>query len=315
MIVHQAAFAGKGPLLKGNLHCHTTRSDAISTPETVIRQYAAMGYDFLALTDHRYYNYENFAPDTGVLIVPGMELDAGLPGPGLHCVHIVSIGPEKEKGNGFAQDQRFDTLRAETAAGAQPLVDEIQAAGNTPIFCHPEWSGNGIDDILALPGIPLMEIWNSGCAVEDGIDTHAAYWDEALCRGRRIYGVASDDGHFPYQNGLGYIRVRAEKTPSAIIEALKNGAFYASCGPEIYDFYLEDDKAVILCSPVSVIRFRHFRVPYKEQRGPGIMAHQIVPKKNTNYIRAEIQDAQGRMAWTNPIFLDEEYWKGVENHG
>ena len=78
---------------------------------------------------------------------------------------------------------------------------------------------------------------------------------------------------------------------------------------------MEDDKAVILCSPVSVIRFKHFRAPYKELHGPGIMGHQIVPRKNTNYIRAEIQDAQGRMAWTNPIFLDEEYWKGVENHG
>ena len=57
MLIHQAAFEGGGPLLKGNLHCHTTRSDAISSPETVMRQYAAMGYDFLALTDHRIYNY------------------------------------------------------------------------------------------------------------------------------------------------------------------------------------------------------------------------------------------------------------------
>ena len=53
---------------------------------------------------------------------------------------------------------------------------------------------------------------------------------------------------------------------------------------EIYDFYLEDDKAVIVCSPVEVIRFRHFRVPYAELRGPGVMGHQIVPRKNTNYI-------------------------------
>ena len=73
---------------------------------------------------------------------------------------------------------------------------------------------------------------------------------------------------------------------------------------KIYDFYLEDDKAVVLCSPVEVIRFRHFRVPYVEQRGPGIMGHQTVLVKGTNYIRAEIQDSQGRMAWTNPIFLD-----------
>jgi len=43
------------------------------------------------------------------------------------------------------------------------------------------------------------------------------------------------------------------------------------------------------------------------------MGHQTVPVKGTNYIRAEIQDSQGRMAWTNPIFLNEEHWKRLEN--
>lgn len=311
MLIHQAAFQGGAPMLKGNLHCHTTRSDAVSSPETVIRQYAAMGYDFLALTDHRLYNYANFAPDTGLTILPGMELDVSLPGPGCHCVHLVSVGPEKEQGNGFAQDQQFDTERAAEAAGAQPTVDRIRAAHNLPIFCHPEWSGNTAREILSLRDFCLMEIWNSGCAVENGLDAHAAYWDEVLCEGRQVYGVATDDGHQPYQNGLGSVRVRAENTPSAILEALRRGAFYASCGPEIYDFYLEDDKAVILCSPVEMIRFRHFRVPYAERRGPGITGHQTVPVKGTNYIRAEIMDSQGRMAWTNPLFLDETHWKNI----
>ena len=312
MIIHQAAFEGGAPLLKGNLHCHTTRSDAISSPETVMRQYAAMGYDFLALTDHRYYNYVNFAPDTGLLTLPGMELDAGLPGPGCHCIHLVSLGPEREKGNGFAQDQRFDSMKAAEAAEVLPMLRLIQENNTLPIFCHPEWSGNTAQEILALPDIGLMELWNSGCAVDNGIDTHAAYWDEVLCSGRKMYGVAVDDGHYPHHNGLGYVRVRAEKNPSSILDALRRGAFYASCGPEIYDFYLEDDKAVIFCSPVEIIRFRHFRVPYMECRVSGVMAHQTAVRKGTNYIRAEIVDAQGRMAWTNPIFLDETYWKNLE---
>jgi hypothetical protein len=313
MLIHQAAFAGPEPLLKGELHCHTTRSDAKSSPETVIRQYAAMGFDFLALTDHRRYNYENVAPETGLMILPGMELDANMDEPIHHCVHIVSLGPEKEKGNGFEQDQRFESLHVPTAADSLPLVRAIQEANNLPIFCHPEWSGNSAQEILSLPDIHLMEIWNSGCVVENGLDSRAAYWDEVLFSGREMYGVATDDGHQLYQNGLGYVKVRAEKNPSAILDALRRGAFYASCGPEIYDFYLEDDKAVILCSPVDVIRFRHFRVPYRECTGPGIMGHQIVPVKGSNYIRAEIQDSQGRMAWTNPIFLSEEHWKRLEN--
>ena len=61
----------------------------------------------------------------------------------------------------------------------------------------------------------------------------------------------------------------------------------------------------IVCSPVDEIRFRHFRVPYKRYLGSGIMGREIEVAKGTNYIRAEIVDAHGHMAWTNPIFLDE----------
>ena len=304
MIIHQAAFDGGKPVLKGNLHTHTTRSDGRSTPETVIRQYAAMGYDFLALTDHRVYNYRNDAPDSGVMILPGVELDVTLAGSGNHVIHIVSVGPEEKDGNGFRQDQRFESMKEmKDASEAAPLRDLILRSGNLPLFCHPEWSGNTAQEILALDGFPLMEIWNSGCAVENGLDRHAAYWDEVLCAGRKIFGVAVDDGHQLWHNGLGYVMVRAERNPASILEALRTGAFYSSCGPVIDDFYLEDDKAVIRCSPVETIRFRHFRVPYVEQKGPGITGHQTVPVKGTNYIRAEVVDERGRMAWTNPIFL------------
>jgi predicted metal-dependent phosphoesterase TrpH len=50
----QQAFAGSEKMLKGGLHCHTTRSDGRGTPEEVIRLHHENGYDFLALTDHRY---------------------------------------------------------------------------------------------------------------------------------------------------------------------------------------------------------------------------------------------------------------------
>ena len=36
-MLRQSAFTGDRPLLKGALHCHTTRSDGKGTPEEVIR--------------------------------------------------------------------------------------------------------------------------------------------------------------------------------------------------------------------------------------------------------------------------------------
>ena len=85
-MLRQAAFEGENALLKGGLHCHTTRSDGKGTPEEVIAMHAQHGYDFLALTDHRIYNYKDYLPESGVLIIPGMEFDrtiTNLP----YCMH------------------------------------------------------------------------------------------------------------------------------------------------------------------------------------------------------------------------------------
>src|SRR2546426_9624903 len=38
--------------LRGNLHAHTTYSDGMKTPQELIAEYEALGYDFLAITDH-----------------------------------------------------------------------------------------------------------------------------------------------------------------------------------------------------------------------------------------------------------------------
>ena len=50
MMIRQGAFVGAKDkkMLKGGLHCHTTRSDGRGTPEEVIRMHAEHGYDFLA---------------------------------------------------------------------------------------------------------------------------------------------------------------------------------------------------------------------------------------------------------------------------
>jgi len=301
-MIRQAAFEGNRKMLKGNLHCHTTRSDGQGKPDAVIRQYGHMGYDFLALTDHNFYNKENFAPESGVLIIPGMERHGTFGHPRVHCVHVVHVGPET--GNGFEQDQRFENLKLTTTADAQPIIDLAHEANNLPIVCHPEWSGTGASELEGMQNFSLMEVWNTGCAMEHCLDMNAPYWDELLCHGRKIFGVATDDGHGVHQHGHGYIRVNAEKNTDSILEALKNGAFYASCGPEIYDFFVEDGKAYVVCSPVETIRFRHFHVPYRMVCGQDIQAAQIDVIPGTNYIRAEVIDKDGRKAWTNPIFLD-----------
>ena len=304
----QAAFIDCKKHLKGALHCHTTRSDGKGTPEEVIRMHYEHGYDFMALTDHRKYNYANYAT-VPMTIIPGMEMDRNLPGPGIHCHHIVSIGPAKADGNGFDQDQTFESAKQQTPEEIQPMLDWLHENGNMTIYCHPEWSGTPARDFEMLRGNFAMEIWNSGCAIEDRVDTNAAYWDELLMQGQKIFGVATDDGHAMHQHCNGWVMVNSENNIASILSALKEGAFYSSCGPEIYDFYVDKGVAHIDCSPVAEIKMVHLRVPYHvvlPAEGESSVTSADVKVWKTDYVRAVVMDAQGRRAWTNPIFLTPE---------
>ena len=295
-------------MLKGALHCHTTRSDGKGDPAEVIALHKANGYDFMALTDHRLYNYDNFGEEN-ITIIPGMEIDVNFKKrdrrTAVHCHHVVSIGPLE--GNGFAQDQRFERLFIDQPEETQPVLDMLHENGNMTIYCHPEWSGTPARDFDMLRGNFAMEIWNSGCVIENRMDMNAAYWDELLAQGQQIYCVATDDGHEMHHHCNGWVMVRSENNVPAILDALKRGAFYASSGPEIYDFYVENGEAHIKCSPVKEIYFHHLYTPFRviEAEAGGSVTSGSVKLRAGIYIRASVLDEKGRRAWTNPIFLEE----------
>ena len=156
-----------------------------------------------------------------------------------------------------------------------------------------------------------MKLWNSGCEMEDGVDfNNGPIWDELLCQGKRIFGVATDDGHKMEQHCRGWVRVNAQKNVSDILRALREGAFYASTGPEIYDFYIDDNKvAHVKCSPCATVKFFCSRVTklLRSEDGSPIteMAMECPVRDDLFYLRVEVTDADGHVAWSNPIFLEE----------
>ena len=309
MFIRQAAFETfSHPLLKGGLHCHTSRSDGKVAPDETIRNYKAHGYDFLALTDHRYYNYQNFAPDTDIVIIPGMEADASLPAGSKKgmCYHIVAIGPDDER-NLYKQDERIESRHVNDQEDYQSDIDEILRRGNLAIYCHPEWSCTPVSRFERLKGFFAIEVMNYGCVLEDRLDVDNGYvWDELLMNGRRIFGVATDDCHGLRHQCFGWVRVRAERNVDSILKALQAGAFYASGGPEIYDFTYEDGTAKLKCSPCESVKFyigvRPTRIVKKTDCE--ITEAEMKLYEKAPYVRAVCTDSQGRMAWTNPIFLE-----------
>ena len=68
------------PILKGNLHAHTTFSDGRRPVAEVVARYRELGYDFLAITDHddhigNDYWFNIPSGDDRMLVLAGIELD------------------------------------------------------------------------------------------------------------------------------------------------------------------------------------------------------------------------------------------------
>ena len=119
-----------------------------------------------------------------------------------------------------------------------------------------------------------------------------------------------DDVHRPVSLFGGWTVICAkEKSHKAVMEALRKGEFYASQGPEFTSLTLEGDmlkaefsEAVKACF-VSRSGGRRFALP-GENKPVTAMELDISPfRTGDNYVRCVITNAQGRSAWSNPIYL------------
>lgn len=299
-MIRQSAFIGKRKMLRGNLHLHTNRSDGKYAPEEAMKIYAENGYDFVALTDHALYNKVNFALDTGMVVIPGIEVHTKNlePGNGFRVYHSVWLGADNDY-NGFVHDEKIDA--ACNREEFQKQLDDAHSKNNITIYCHPEWSWTPPRYFDKLKGLSAMEIWNTCSSVGD-LDTNAAYWDDMLGQGHKLWGVAVDDAHELRHYCGGWIMVNAEKTVESILDAIKNGAFYSSCGPIIEDFYADGNKVYLRTAEESAkILINSDKQIYRIAENSSYIETKI--QEDYKYVRATVVSKTGKRAWTNPIFL------------
>jgi hypothetical protein len=290
-------FARPGRWFKGCLHVHSTRSDGDRAPEEVLAWYRARGYHFVALTDHRVWTQgkplaEEFIT-LGGIEADGIDLQAGL-------FHLVGLG----------QRQAPD-LGGTAGASLLETIDRLREAGGLAILAHPYWSGQRSGDLLNMAGCIGLEVYNGGCEVDDAKGFSAVHWDDLLAAGHRLWGVAVDDAHWrqgDHDAGLGWVWVKApELTEAAILDALEQGYFYASSGPEIHSLELAGDLLRVRCSPAVSVDFvgssymtRRISAPAGETLTEAISRL----RKAQRYVRVACRDVRGGWAWSNPIFLE-----------
>lgn len=299
--MHHLPFDKPGRFYRGNLHTHSTISDGAKAPAEVIAAYRDHGYDFLALTDHflQQFGYpiadtREFRTDTFTTLL-GAELHAPVTELGERW-HIVGVGLPLD----FAPTAPDET-------GPQ-LAQRARNAGAFIGIAHPAWYGLTLNDALALEAAHAVEIYNETCA-GDNDRGDSWYMSDALsARGIRLSAYAADDAHFKARPDVrgSWVMVRAESLdPERILAALKAGHYYSSRGPEIHQVAIDGNRMHVSCSPASAV-FLGGRGPKSRVLGGDNLTECTleIDRFAGSYCRVTVLDAQGRRAWTNPIWLD-----------
>jgi hypothetical protein len=294
-------FTQPGNWYKGNIHTHTTLSDGTKTPEEIIELYKEAGYDFLSITDHTIVAKTTHLSKYDFLLIPGEEICIGT-STSKTLYHLVALGIENT-----LPYQDFDHF-----IDPQIVIDTINQQGGLTILAHPYWSGLNHSDMMKVNMYHGVEIYNTSCDYERNTGYSEAHIDGIIVAGRKPFIYATDDhhgaemGNAPLDACEAWISVKAnELSEKAIMTAIRNGLFYSSTGPEIKDIRI-DEKGVINveCSPVKYIsfvstpslglKFHAIKEPLTRAKYPG--------RPGETYVRIEIEDFEGRKAWSNPIY-------------
>ena len=276
-----------GEWLRGNLHTHTTNSDGANRPQRVINDYAKLGHDFLAITDHDTYtspkDYRKWN-DKGMVLIPGNEVSANGP-------HIVHVGADR---------------LVEPAARRQELINSIAAGKGLAVIAHPNWlnefDGTKITQMQEWVGYHGLEIYNGLIGRLSGSPYSTNKWDILLSQGRQLWGFAHDDSHADQDVGRGCNVVYSRKrTAGAIVEALAAGRFYASSGVIISSIKVRGTKITIDTENAS----RIVAIGDYGRRQACVDDSRIVfdVPEGLSYVRFECWGDGEKFAWTQPFSI------------
>ncbi len=334
-----AARDGRRTLF-GDIHQHSAHSDGCgSAEEPYLRARFAYGDDFCALTDHESFIGKRIGPGEWAYLndvadrhyAPGRfatlhayEWTGRMhPGPG-HKVVYMPAGNLPIVG------------RDEVPEGVD-LVQAVKRLGGFAVPHHVGWTGAN-EDAHDPIGQPVWEICSChGCYVhaDHPLGSRGELRDQmieaVLARGHRFGFIACSDGHGllyhhgvarkrdPFRCGLTAVVAR-ECTREAILEALRERRCYATSGvPILLDLRAGDHpmgselivhglteiRAEARCAaPISSLSLRGPDGPIATVSGEGETFAELVAHVEPGWVYAVVEQEDGEMAWSSPIFLD-----------
>jgi len=277
--------------MKTQLHSHTTNSDGFKNITATAQDYRNAGFDAWVNTDHN--KIVNGDPNISGLTYLGPGEESNIYGSLSYMSnrrHFVIIGA-------VSNVNLTDT---------QSVLDHHHADGAFIIWAHPEWPAQYTgsfpeNEYLGWSGLNAVEIYNAILDVDSTTEV-----DKLLGAGKRIWITADDDCHDTTGstfNKAWVIVNCAAATKADIMDALRNGRFYATQGPSIETTV--SGKAVTFAS-VSTANIKvygdHGRI-LKNISGVTFATYTTIGSEG--YIRGQvIHQTSGLKAWSNPLFIE-----------
>jgi hypothetical protein len=301
--------AGPGRFFRGNLHCHSDRSDGALAPAELARAYRDAGYDFVAITDHFEERFGWPVTDTRALrddrftTLVGAELSsADWADPAVCWVAALGLPPD------FAPPAAGEKAEA---------IARAAACGAFVCLLHPGLNGLRAETVERLPAfeaVHAVEVYaHQSWIYRPDTAVAAPFLDALLDRGHRLSAVAADDAHFrdgPDAFGAWVEVFARERDPAALLGALKAGAYYSTQGPALTRLTLDGDELRVACSPCARVLltgpsrlWRRWRWRLAPPDAPGLTeAAFSLADFRGSFCRVTAVDAGGRRAWSNPIW-------------
>lgn len=215
----------------GEMHSHTRHSDGVFGVAEQAERAAALGLDFVALTDHNTTSgHAEFSPDAPVVQIAGEEMTTFF---GHFCNYGVTRCHEWHDLDGR---QRI-----------RQAIEEATAEGALPSLAHPHaidppaCVGCGFrKGTVPYRRFRLLEVWSGAWKVRTPeIIATRTLWDRLWAQGIRLVPISARDWHSERQEDTPSVRfpvtavLADECNPSSILAALRAGRVFATSGPMV----------------------------------------------------------------------------------
>ena len=300
---------GEGRFFRGNLHCHSNRSDGLLEPEGIVAAYRHAGYDFVCLSDHFEERYGWRVTDTRHLREEGFTTIVGAE---------LSSAPWTERNTFWVTAAGLPVdFAAPPENGRAEAIGRAREDGAFVVMLHPGLNNlplAAVDELPALEAVHAVEIYNHNMAVGALPDrAHGAYMlDGLLEKGYRVLVNAGDDAHFghPLDRFGGWVEVHCGRLdPEILLDSLKAGRYYSTQGPSLRELLLNGDNLHVETSEAYAIaltgggdRWLSGEERTSQVDEPITQADFDLTPFRGSYCRVTVVDPQGRRAWSNPIW-------------